>query len=625
MTPESLLMSALKPILSYVTKKILSSLDTSESDFNGVYEGIEKHLLEANQWSSQVQFLGMSTPQGLDDSTIKLGLHTEPRKFRGKENKENIRSEEDLIKESGHFVLLGDPGSGKTTTLKRITRRILTTEQESTDYYQYPIVIRLRELKSGASLYTTIANILHLKYTQEEVKRIIKTHKGASYSTKHIETRIGNSIIEDIIPDILNKTSAILILDGLDEIKSEFRDLIREEIVSLGRKMNASKIIVSFRSGEYVVNIEGFKILEICPLTAEQIVDIATKWLGDATEFLKSLKALPYADIADRPILLTQLLFLYDRYGYLPEQPSNVYKRVIRLLLEEWDAQRNIIRLSKYAGFDPERKAEFLAALSYHLTYTLEEKRFTETDLLNAYQRVYDNFDLNGKEALQVVGEIQTHTGIIVASPDETYEFSHLSLQEYLCASYLVRAPILSEITNKIASYTAPLAVAVALSSKPASWLANILLSPGSLKALGPEGVISLLSRVITESPFFEESEQLAFAIFNLYDTFNAPKYDKVRTIIEDFLRMKNILKSMASALRWYMVTEATGDYFEFRMDDSFINPYEFSLPQYGKLPINIFQEVFNLKTNDFYYLEGWTKKILTNNKISALATLKKK
>ena len=55
--------------------------------------------------------------------------------------------------------------------------------------------------------------------------------------------------------------------------------------------------------------------------------------VGDLDEFKNYFKTMPYNDIADRPLLLTQILFLYKRYGYLPEQPSMIYKKLIMFVL----------------------------------------------------------------------------------------------------------------------------------------------------------------------------------------------------------------------------------------------------------------------------------------------------
>src|SRR6185436_12647880 len=154
--------------------------------------------------------------------------------------------------------------------------------------------------------------------------------------------------------DFLNSANVLLLLDGLDEVPTEAQARVRREVAWLGLNAEGSKVIVSCRSGDYTSMIEGFDVLEVCPLEKDEISEIATAWLEDPTGFLQQLKRVPYQDVVDRPLLLTQLLYLYKRYGYLPEQPTQVYRKVIELLLHEWDAERNIVRRSKYAGFDPD-------------------------------------------------------------------------------------------------------------------------------------------------------------------------------------------------------------------------------------------------------------------------------
>ena len=117
---------------------------------------------------------------------------------------------------------------------------------------------------------------------------------------------------------------------------------------------------------------------------------------------------------------------------------------MIHLLLKEWDAERGIRRASKYSGFDADKKAEFLSAIAYYLTYGIRGKTFSEEDLIGAYENVYKPFNLPKGEAAEVAREIESHTGIIMAGQKGRYEFCHLSLQEYLAANYIVRAPIKS-------------------------------------------------------------------------------------------------------------------------------------------------------------------------------------
>jgi predicted NACHT family NTPase len=67
------------------------------------------------------------------------------------------------------------------------------------------------------------------------------------------------------------------------------------------------------------------------------------KWIRDqsaAERFLVELSKSPYADTAMKPLLLAHLCAIYERIGAIPEQPKVVYRKIVALLLEEWDQER---------------------------------------------------------------------------------------------------------------------------------------------------------------------------------------------------------------------------------------------------------------------------------------------
>lgn len=483
---------------------------------------VERHLSEALSWSRRIQFYGMSRAEETEAATIPLRLDVEPRRFRGR-NTATQRTEADLLKDDRNYLLLGDPGAGKTTTLKRIVQRLLLDAPEcAADHYQFPVVLRLRDMRAGESLCESIATTLGLRYEHvhkdEEVSKKERLKpvdaSGRVKTARRAGLWIGNTPLHHVIAEFLNSGDVLLLLDGLDEAPPGFERKLRDELSWLGLNTAGGKIIVSCRTGDYMSVIDGFDLMEICPLDDQEIEAIATAWLSDPAPFIDELAKVPYGDIANRPLLLTQLLFLYKRYGYLPDQPNQVYRKVVSLLLQEWDAERGISRTSRYARFDPERKAAFLAAVAYHLTYKIQTTSFSEAELLDVYKTIHKRFQLPTMEARQVIAELETHTGIIAVGGYDTYEFSHLSLQEYLCADHLVREPHSQHLADYMRSYPAPVAIAVALSSNPSVTFAALFL--GKLNVPYDE-IASFLARVALERPFFDDSAELGVAIMKLY------------------------------------------------------------------------------------------------------------
>ena len=59
-------------------------------------------------------------------------------------------------------------------------------------------------------------------------------------------------------------------------------------------------------------------------------------------------------DLAHTPLLLTFLCLVYDRSQRFPANRSNLYQRALRILLEEWAAEKRINRDEIYEGLSIE-------------------------------------------------------------------------------------------------------------------------------------------------------------------------------------------------------------------------------------------------------------------------------
>ncbi|MDP9193497.1 MAG: NACHT domain-containing protein [Acidobacteriota bacterium] len=531
-------------ILSRVAKRLDSSaLDHDASERRRAH--LESHVRFVDRWSGNVQFLGMPSPMATVDATVPLSLEEGARRFTSKTSHVSALDESGLLAGPQSYILLGDPGAGKTTTLKRLARKLLDAPRDNEDEFQYPVVIRLRDLGTEPNaVLCAIASELGIEY-----ERYIEGSGGNQ--TERV--RIGSDRIEKYVPEYLSTTGAVVLLDGLDEMSLAARHRAMDDIVRLGLTLTGAKVIVTCRAGDYVRQAEGLYVVSLRALNPGQIRYVADSWLGErAAEFRKQLAAASYADVADRPLLLCQLLFLFIRNGYLPDQQSAIYRRLTNLLLQEWDAERGIHRTSRYSDFLPERKSEFLAALAYDLTYRIKTRVFSENDLIRSYDVLHLAFGLPQGEANAVVREIESHSGIIIEASGK-FEFSHLSLQEYLCAEYMVREPFPQHIDHYVAEYPAPLAVAIALSSNSSAWFSTLILkhAPSRFNA---QNIESLLARLTIERPHLVPTPQLGMALLALFDQFLDPEFQDTRDLIERFISDFGLDDALKSALLWYVV-----------------------------------------------------------------------
>ncbi|MDE1987806.1 MAG: NACHT domain-containing protein, partial [Alphaproteobacteria bacterium] len=271
------------------------------------------HIKSIEVWSGRVQTLGMLEPLATPDVTIPLLINSAPRTFLKLKSGASL-SENDIIDNSNNYLILGDPGSGKTTTVKRLIRKVLTEAPVSDDdKVSFPLLVIARELKVGQTLFREIADILGLEYIFQEHSRSDTsiTEFGLRNRKEH-GVRSGDYYykgrrLENVIHEFLNEARVLLFVDGIDEIDPESRPSIESELGRMARG-DGIKIVVTCRSGEFGKSqFEGFNVVEIAPLTDLESKEIINRWARDPSGFVRDLDAAPYRDSSNRPLFLTQL------------------------------------------------------------------------------------------------------------------------------------------------------------------------------------------------------------------------------------------------------------------------------------------------------------------------------
>jgi hypothetical protein len=229
---------------------------------------------------------------------------------------------------------------------------------------------------------------------------------------------------------------------------------------------------------------------------------------------------LAFADTAIKPLTLAHLCAIFERVHKIPEKPKSVYKKIVSLLLEEWDQQRSVQRISAYSNFEVDRKFEFLSDLAHSLTTLSKTSTFTRDDLLTSYLEIANNYVLPDTEAQSVVNELETHTGLIVQSGADSFEFSHKSLQEYLTAVFIVGLPTIPRSMIDLQIMPNELAIAIALSSRPSQYFYTLVIQHFSQIQLSFQFVRTLINRLLVERPDFELSTEVGVAVLCLYSQY---------------------------------------------------------------------------------------------------------
>ena len=506
-----------------------------------VHQAIAEHITEVKNWSGEISFRDLQRPKSISEVFVPLDIFLLPRRnrFSGEEKSRSVPLDEFLDDNSEHIVIVGQPGAGKTTCVKHICQELLLTDRVSREQ-SYPILIKLRDF-NGARTPKTIEDSTLIIEALQKVYRLTLDNSDSSQVDLTEQANLRASR-ERAVLEVIETTRPLILLDGLDEIThKKKRDAVIEELRRLAPRVENARFILTSRTGEFNYHLERMHTFEIAPLTTEQIATFASGWLGEkaSKEFLSQIKNSPFWDTAIKPLTLAHLCAIYERLESIPERPKTVYKKIIRLLLEEWDQQRSVTRKSAYAGFEVDRKEEFLADLAYNLAAEQRTSTFSRSDLLLAFSNIYENYGLSSSDSQPVIDEIESHTGIIVQSASDLFEFSHKSLHEYLAAAFIHG---LAEIPpNMIDMQLMPseLAIATALSSRPSQFFKKLVLDHFRKYRLSFAFVRTYVNRLFIERPDFESDAEVGVALLLLYSQYlhaSLTEADQLKLFIDDYL-----------------------------------------------------------------------------------------
>jgi len=438
-----------------------------------IEDALNEHLRYVREWSGSITFKDLRATKALDEVFVELDLYAYPRRVRiDPGERVQVAPLEQIVSASqNHIVLLGQPGAGKTTSLKHLCRKLLTT-QDFLPETRFPLLLPLRHLGPQVMvepdpLYCAISRIFGISIGDPK--------SGTAADAMAVRAQACMTL--------LNALSPLVVIDGFDEVAPGRRTAVLRDARALAMLLEGGLLILTSRTGEFGYAIDNTDQYEIAPLLEQQIAQFARNWLdagtGDSsrsTSFLAAIKRSPFADTSIRPLTLAHLCAIYERSQAIPTRPKTVYKKIVSLLLEEWDEQRGISPGSRLdRDFPADQQFAFLCHLAYELSVKGHTATFSDRALESAYGSICKKYDLAPGAARRIVDQLESNTGLLLSSSFEHYEFAHKSLQEYLTAEHIVRLPKIPrrQVVMRLPQETA---IAVALSADPSSYLAEVVL-----------------------------------------------------------------------------------------------------------------------------------------------------
>jgi predicted NACHT family NTPase len=337
-------------------------------------------------------------------------------------NEERISSTEILHRYS-KIILLGKPGAGKTTLLKYTA---LKCSQGKVFAEAVPIFITLRQ------------------YASIETKPTLLEYIIQDFHNHNITEA-------PEIKQILQQGRAILLLDGLDEIREEDLSRIIEDIRQFSDCYYLNRFIISSRLGAQEYLFEKFTEVEVANFQPLQISHFAKRWFANHPQrievFLRKVEEQKsLQELATNPLLLTLLCLVFEEYGDFPVNRSELYREGLDVLLKKWDAKRNIERYQIYKNLSMQRKEDLLSQIAY-TTFKQGDYFFKQNDLeqyISNYIRNLPKAKTNPEElqldSEAIIKAIESQHGLFVERAKGIYSFSHLTFQEYLAAREIIHS-----------------------------------------------------------------------------------------------------------------------------------------------------------------------------------------
>jgi len=435
----------------------------------------------------------------------------------------------EVLNKHQNLVLLGDPGSGKTTFVNFIAccmaGELLGDTSLNLNLLTHPIPSN--DQNNNSKQVWDHGPQLPVRIVLRDFTASISSQNKATASDlwNFIESELRKAGLDDFSPYLkreLMEKGGLILLDGLDEVpeaenrRVQLKSVVEDFINTLPR----CRILVTSRTYAYQKQewrIYGLNEAVLAPFSLNQIEAFIERWYfhiaelrhsshDDAkgrAELLKNaiLGSYRLKELAERPLLLTLMASLHSwRGGSLPEKREELYSDTVDLLLDWWESPKIVRDKNGEAMLLQPSLIEWLKSDRSQLRRVLDELAYnahakqtklsgtadiSESQLVTALMKISNNPDL---KPIKIIKYLTERAGLIIHRGVGVYSFPHRTFQEYLAACHLT-------------DFEYPDAVAELSRNDPNRWREVCLLSGAKASRGSSYGIWSLAEALCYREP----------------------------------------------------------------------------------------------------------------------------
>ncbi|MCX6581718.1 MAG: SUMF1/EgtB/PvdO family nonheme iron enzyme [Candidatus Aminicenantes bacterium] len=349
------------------------------------------------------------------------------------------------------LLIIGDPGSGKTTLMKYYAMHCLDKDNN-----------KCRQLGFSEQVLPIYFPLRELEFLEESGDPVSLPDSLAQWAGRRLL-----DIPADQFHAWLQNRNTLVLLDGLDEIGSkEKRRKVCRWIKNMSAGLKNSLFVVTSRATGYR-KLDGVELqtphlrADIMDFSIQQQEEFLQKWfravflaqlappdipakqwqeqqskLADlrsraVIEFLKKEENKAVRDLAAAPMLLQIMAILWQKSRHIPETRLALYDAALNYLLVFRDKHKEIDPL-----LPVEEARRVLAPTALWMHETLKRDETPKEKMHEFMQPILNNLAGHPK-ALAFCEHLRDRAGLIADYDRENYIFRHKSFREYLAGIQL--------------------------------------------------------------------------------------------------------------------------------------------------------------------------------------------